>query len=227
MLYTYCLIGSSYDSLTLPQGLFRNLKLVTKDTIAAIVEPELPIDDIKEDEQQLMEAVLHHDWVICEIFHQMTLLPLRFGTCFRNEQDLETHLETYAHQYQKTLGQLAGKVELTLKLNPLPFSESNSSPTQQRGKAYFLAKKQRYQQQNQYKQQQQDELTSFQQQLTQGYSNFIHGEPQQGTERFYLLIPETDLEGISEQIQQWNNQLKSWTIEVSEPLPPYHFLEIE
>jgi len=224
MLYTYCLIDSPDYALSLPQGLFRDLNLVKKGRISAVVEPELPINEIKENEQQLMEAVLHHDWVICEMFNQMTLLPLRFGTCFRDEQDLATHLETYGDQYQKTLEELAGKVELTLKLNPLPFSESRSSPTQERGKAYFLAKKQRYQQQNQYKQQQQDELNTFQQQLSQNNSNFIYGEPQQETERFYLLLKEADLQEISEQIQQWNHQLKTWTIEVSEPLPPYHFL---
>ncbi len=222
MLYTYCFMASPNNNLSLPQGLFYDLNMIQKHSISAVVEPELPINDIKEDEQQLMQAVLHHDWVICELFNEMTLLPLRFGTCFRNQQDLENHLDAYAQQYSETLQKLAGKVEFTLKLNPIPFSESNGTPTQQKGKAYFLAKKQRYQQQNQYKQQQQAELDRLQQQLRQTYSNVIHGEPQEKTERFYLLVDNDHR--FSQQMQQWEKDLQSWTMEVSEPLPPYHFL---
>lgn len=224
MLYTYCFVSSPNFNLALPQGFLKGLQLIEQNAIAAVVEPELPIDELEENDQTLMQAVLHHDWVVCEIFRKNTVLPLRFGTYFQDEQDLRKHLASYAQKYEEQLQNLAGKLELTLKLTPIPFSQNRSSLKAGKGKAYLKAKKQQYQEKNTYQHQQQQALKDFEAKLAEICPNLIHGEPQESTERFYLLMNQADLDIFSEQIEQWQQKLTSWEIEVSDSLPPYHFL---
>jgi len=225
MLYTYCLIASSPSALSLPSGFRGELQLIKQGAIAAIVEAELPLEELEENDQKLIQAVIHHDAVICEIFRQIPLLPLRFGTYFRTEKDLLEHLDFNAEKYQNKLQEIQDKVEFTLKLTPLPFSTENASPMEKKGKNYLKAKKQRYQEQTNYQNQQQAELNQLQTQINQDYPQFIHGEPKENIECFYLLIKERDRSGFSEQIEQWKKEFPTWTIEVSDPLPPYHFIE--
>ena len=225
MLYTYCLIPSSPSALSLPSGFKGELQLIKQGAIMAVVEAELPLEELEANDQKLIQAVIHHDTVVCNLFQEVTLLPLRFGTYFRTEQDLLEHLNFNGEKYQKKLQEIQNKVELNLKLTPLPFSPENASPIEKKGKNYLKAKKQRYQEQTNYQNQQQEELNQLQTQLNQSYPQLIHGEPKENIERFYLLIDERDRSLFSEQIEQWRNEFKSWTIEVSDPLPPYHFIE--
>jgi len=222
MLYTYCLLSDSKGNVSLPSGFLGDLKLIQKGAIAAVVEPELPQEKLETDDETLVQAVIHHDWVICEIFRDRAVLPLRFGTYFPTEADLRTHLATNREKYQQTLENLSGKLEVTLKLTPIPFTEQETSSA--KGKAYLRAKKQRYQEQSQYQAQQKLALEAFEQMINQTYSQWVHGDPQESTERFYLLLDVATFSSFSEQIKQWENQLQAWTIEVSAPLPPYHFL---
>jgi hypothetical protein len=222
MLYTYCLLSDAKGNLSLPSGFKGDLRLVEDRAIAAVVEPELPREELEEDDETLVQAVIHHDWVICEIFRDHAVLPLRFGTYFPTEADLQTHLATNREKYQQTLENLSGKLEVTLKLTPIPFPEQETSAA--KGKAYLRAKKQRYQEQSQYQAQQKIALEQFEQTINQTYSQWVHGEPKESTERFYLLLDAATFSSFSEQIKQWENWLPTWTIEVSPPLPPYHFL---
>jgi len=197
--------------------------MIENGAIAAVVEPALPRDELEKDDQKLVQAVIHHDWVICELFRETLVLPLRFGTYFRGEEDLRSHLTFHGQNYHQKLAALAGKVELTLKLTPIPFSDTNPSPTE-KGKAYLQAKKQRYQKQSHYERQQQAALEQFQTEITQTYPQLICGNPQENTERFYVLIDSAAFSDFSEKLKAWQQALPSWTIEVSDPLPPYHFL---
>lgn len=224
MLYTYCFISYRNSTLSLPQGFVSELQLIEHNAIAAVVEPELPIHELEENDQTLMQAVLHHDWVICEIFRNQPVLPLRFGTYFQREQDLREHLASHAQKYHDQLQNFTGKLELTVKLTPIPFSQNSSSPKAETGKSYLKAKKQQYQEKNNYQYQQQQALKELEAKLAELYPNLIHGEPQESTERFYLLMNQADLSIFSEKIKQWQQELKGWEIEVSDPLPPYHFL---
>lgn len=224
MLYTYCLIPEPQSSLSLPQGLAGELNLVKQKQIAAVVEAELPLAELEENDQKLVQAVIHHDAVICELFKKTSLLPLRFGTYFRTQQELLDHLATHAQTYTKKMEELLNQAELTLKLTPIPFSEEEDLSKAEKGKAYLKAKKQRYQQQTNYKNQQEEELKTLEAQIAQNYPKLVHGQPQDNQERFYLLITNTELSAFSAQIEQWQNNLQTWILEASEPLPPYHFL---
>ncbi|AFZ42721.1 Gas vesicle synthesis GvpLGvpF [Halothece sp. PCC 7418] len=223
MLYTYCFLFSPEKTLSLPQGFKGDLQMIEKGAIAAVVEPNLPKAELEEDDQKLVQAVVHHDWVICELFRGLTVLPLRFGTYFRGEADLRSHLAAYEESYQQKLTALTGKVEVTLKLTPIPFSEEGSSSTA-KGKAYLQAKKQRYQQQSNYQTQQQEALEKLQEEIKKTYPQLIHDEPKENTERFYLLIDSHSFSVFGEKMEQWKQFLSSWSIEISDPLPPYHFL---
>lgn len=224
MLYTYCLFNSNISSLSLPQGFIGNLEIIEKGAIAAVVEIGLPQEELEADDEKLVQAVIHHDWVICEIFRSTTVLPLRFGTYFKQKQDLEEHLASNNNHYQHQLQKIAGKVELTLKLTPIPFSPNSVATQAEKGKSYLKAKKQRYQEQTAYQNQQQEALKEFQTEVTKKYPQLIQGEPKEGTERLYLLLDSRNLSIFLEQIQQWKQELKGWELELSDPLPPYHFL---
>lgn len=224
MLYTYCLYYSNTSSISLPQGFMGNLEIIEKGAIAAVVEIGLPQEELEADDEKLVQAVIHHDWVICEIFRSTTVLPLRFGTYFKQTEDLKQHLATNQEKYSQQLQQIAGKVELTLKLTPIPFSPDKDTTKATKGSNYLKAKKQSYQEQTAYQNQQQKALKQFQAEITKTYPQLIQGEPKEGTERFYLLLDSTKLSTFSEQIQKWKQELKTWEIEVSDPLPPYHFL---
>lgn len=224
MLYTYCLIPCSEDPISLPKGFMGELKLIKEEVIAAVTEPDLPQKELEQNDEKLIQAVIHHDTVIRELFPNTPLLPLRFGTYFRGEEDLLQHLASNSQRYHKKIQDLANKIELTLKLTPIPFPEDNSESKTVKGKSYLKAKKQRYQQQTNYQKQQQNELKTFQEEIHQTHTQLVYGEPQESTERFYLLLDTRDLSLFSEQIQQWQQKLSCWEIASSEPLPPYHFL---
>jgi len=223
MLYTYCFLSSPDDNLLLPQGLIGDLKLIEENAIAALVEPDLSREQLEANDEMLVKAVLHHDRVICELFRQTTVLPLRFGTYFHGQQELLSHLRANAQTYRQKLQALAGKVEVTLKLTPIPFSETDETP-QETGKAYLKAKKQHYQKKTRYQTQQKEALQAFQGQISQTYPNVIQGECVETTERFHVLLNQTAFSLMNEQIEAWQKTLSSWKIEASEPLPPYHFL---
>ncbi len=222
MLYTYCFLSSPHYQFTLPQGLTGELTLIEESAITAVVETNLPREDLEENDQTLIEAVLNHDRVICEIFQNTPVLPLRFGTYFRGQDDLLSHLKENAQNYQNQLYAIAGKAEVTLKLTPIPFSET--SDLQATGKAYLKAKKQQYQAKTNYQNQQEAALETFKEQINQMYPNLIHDQPKETTERFYLLLNYTNFSALVQQIELWEESLENWQIEISEPLPPYHFL---
>ena len=224
MLYAYCLLASDATLKTLPQGFMGELEIIKQGAIAAIVEIGLPQQELEADDEKLVQAVIHHDWVICEIFRETTVLPLRFGTYFQQKQDLEQHLASNKNDYQHQLQAIAGKVELTVKLTPIAFSPDKEATSAEKGKSYLKAKKQRYQEQTAYQNQQQETLKQFQSEMTQKNLQLIKGEPQAGKERFYLLLEAANLSTVCQQIKQWQEQVNTWEIEISDPLPPYHFL---
>lgn len=223
MLYTYCFLSPPDHNLVLPQGFRGELTLIEQSAIAAIVEPDLSREELEANDEALVQAVLHHDRVICELFCDLPVLPLRFGTYFRGKEDLLSHLGANAQSYQNKLQEFSGKAEVTLKLTPIPFSE-NTPASQTTGKAYLKAKKQHYQEKLDYQNQQQAALGEFHQQISQTYPQVIHGKPKEGAERFYLLLNYTEFFVLDEAIEAWEKALQTWKIEVSDPLPPYHFL---
>lgn len=237
-MYVYAFLKLPNNSLQLPPGIEGNLQVIAGEvatenrsgSLAGIAEPGLTaLTAIEQDEQRLMQAVLTHDRVICELFHQTTILPLRFGTIFRSSADLIAHLNQRQQAYLAKLNQFEGKAEYTLKVVPLdvPIAPTVSEA---KGKAYLLVKKQRFSLVQEFQNQQNREWASLQQAIaaTELFkeSGFlpIMGEPQGITKKLYLLIPKSQESLLLELVQTWQKNYPTWQLFLSESLPPYHFV---
>lgn len=118
-IYIYGLCPAPSSALNLPPGLEGDTQLVIEGAIAALVEADLDLEAIQADNSRLLGAVLSHDRVLCDLFQQTTLLPLRFGTQLASLDHLKAHLATEQARYHSKLQALARQAEYQLKLRPL------------------------------------------------------------------------------------------------------------
>lgn len=207
----------------MPEGITHAaVQLVSTGALGAIVEPDLDVSNFKDNDEELMTAVITHDQVLGQLFKQTPLLPLRFGTQFTHEASLQTYLMTHEKTHLNRLGLLSQKAEYLIKLSP----RSQSLPPLDeslKGRSYFLAKKQRLQVQTQTQTQQTAELQDFFTHLKDTGVEFIQGESrEEEAARLHLLL-ERDAEIAQSQIMSWQQQLSCLQLDCSEPLPPYHF----
>lgn len=223
-MYTYAFLRSPNPPLRLPDGIAGSLQQVTAADITAIVEANIHLDDLEQSDDRLMQAVLSHDRVIRRLFEQATLLPLRFGTQFRSEAVLLTHLQTSGSAYLEKLAYLTGKAEYTLKLTPLVAPEEPSVTTDLTGRHYFLAKKQRIQAHADQQQQRLHELAHLQAHIRQTYADHVLADAKEGIERIHLLSDRTAETDLQQQLSLWQEQAPHWQLSLSEGLPPYHFV---
>lgn len=222
-MYTYAFLHRTATDLVLPQGIAGNLQFLATHQIAAVVEPDLAFEAFQTSDNRLMQAVLSHDRVLRALFDQTVVLPLRFGTLFVSREGLLEHLETAESFYREKLKELDGKAEYTLKLLPRELTEV-AIPAEATGRAYFLAKKQRYQTLAEQQQQQQEELKQVQQAIAQLYPDLVYSEPQEGVERLHLLTARQSEPLLSQHLQNWQAQCPHWDLSLGEALPPYHFV---
>lgn len=222
MLYVYAFCPKPSISLTLPAGITHaTVQVITGEKLAAIAEPDIDVAQIKDDDQQLMGAILAHDHVLVQLFDQTALLPLRFGTQFQNTASLETYLRTHQDTHLQTLATLADRAEYLVKLIPHAYSPMPVDE-QLKGREYFLAKKKRLQAQTQFQTQQTSELQQFVGHLEAIPIQYLEGSPQEEQVRFHILA-DRDATALQSHLKTWQQQLPSWEISLSDPLPPYHF----
>lgn len=203
---------------------FSSANLCQLSEIAIIVEPDILVDSLKTDPEKLMQSVLAHDRVICEIFKQTTVLPLRFGTGFTSEKSLITHLQEKNLNYLEILKKIEGKSEYSVKLIPLPPPETSVSQ-EEKGRQYFLAKKQRYQQSQDFRTTQANEWSILVEHLTKNYSLKTVEPPGLGEKRLFILGDRGEESQLQEHLKTWQQACSCWQIQWGEALPPYHFVE--
>jgi hypothetical protein len=211
-----------------------------KSTLAAVVEPQIALGEIEADDRQLIQAVLAHDRVIQALFQQTPVLPLRFGTCFQNRDALLNHLDQHYSHYCQQLQWFQGKAEYTLKCQPrelevpsiqpkplIPESTPESIPESRsaKGRNYFLAKKQQFLDQSDRQARQTQELQWVIKAIQRSYPDAVHPPSETPEERLYLLVGHRRLSHLQKQLSQWQTQAPSWELQLSEPLPPYHFVQ--
>lgn len=223
-MYTYAFFRTSDTPIQLHDGIISEVQIIRTPELSALVEPEFDVEAIQHDDNQLVQAVLTHDRVICDLFWQTTILPLRFGTQFISEEKLLHHLIANQDQYLAKLDQLEGKAEYRLQLAPIEPSEPEDRDRDLKGRAYFLAKKQRYQDQQDQQTQQQQELETVLSAIAQDYPDYIRREPSQGIEKLYLLVDRQLEMALYQQLYDWQAQCPSWELDLGEALPPYHFV---
>lgn len=223
-MYTYAFLQTPDLPLELPQGIAGPLQLMSCDRLAALVEPDLSFETLQADDTQLVQAVLTHDHIICQLFQQTPLLPLRFGTRFVSPMGLLTHLEAHCQDYLAKLANVAQKAEYTLKFTPLVLSTETAVSAELQGRDYFLAKKRRFQNQLEQQEQQTVEWQTVVQAIAQTYPNPVLGEAQDGSQRVHLLVHHQEESQLYDQLETWQLQCPHWVLSLSEALPPYHFV---
>lgn len=232
-MYAYAIMRKTDTKLELPAiGIAFELKAIPVDNLLAIVEPLLTLAALEKlEEKALIQAVLSHDSIICETFKQQTLLPLRFGTCFLSPEALENHLLQHQEKYLQQLAYLADKAEYCIKCIPRE-APTPTIPSSAKGREYFLAKKQRYQTQQDFQAEQAQQWLFVQQTLAQYYPNALITPLQGNTQKIYILgdfirarIPSSpEAPFLSQQVQNWQQTCSHWEFYLGEPLPPYHFV---
>jgi hypothetical protein len=168
ILYTYAFLPTPGASLCQfiqqTPGIQRPLQVFSPPggRIAAAIEPLPDPAALQASDEVLLRSALRHDEVLCRLFAQTPLLPLRFGTCFLSAEKLGAHLLTQQAEYEQALAALGKRAEYCLKgrvHTPL----LGDPPPAPSGTAYLLARKQAYLQQRQAQEQQQQELAVLQQ----------------------------------------------------------------
>lgn len=225
-MYTYAFFKTPTTPLQLTEGIGGDLAVVETDTLSALVEPDLAFEAIQNDDTQLVQAVLTHDRVICDLFWQVTILPLRFGTQFLSYDRLMDHLIENRAKYLDKLNQLEGKAEYRLKLIPIELEppanpEMNGS---MKGRDYFQAKKQQYQAHVDQKDQQQQEFHQILSEIEQVYPDTKLKPGPDGVEKLYLLIDKREEMTLYQHLSAWQDQYPHWELGLGEALPPYHFV---
>ena len=215
-IYTFCATATVLPPL--PQGIAQPLQTVAVGAVTAIGEPPLDLAALQQDEARLVSAVVHHDWVLCELVQTMPLLPLRFGTQFSDVEQVRSHLQSQAEAYRAQLTALGDRVEICLKLATRPLRLVAPLPAL-KGRDYFQAKKQRLQQQTLTEAQQQTQLAQLRTALIRSY-------PQHQIEEdsVYLLIDRKAVGQLQDQQQYWQQKFPDCEVRISGVLPPYHFV---
>lgn len=222
LIYVYAFCPTPLYPLALPAGVTQpTVQLVSGGVLAAIVEFDLDISRFKQDDQQLMAAILVHDRVLGRLFQQTALLPLQFGTQFTDEASLYTYLQTHQAAYIGRLRRLSEKAEYLIKLSPKPFPPSSGEERDHQVPGG--APKERVQAQDLARTRQETELQQFLYHLETAGVSFVQSEAREEEERLHLLA-ERDPAIAQVQLTQWQQQLPSWELNCSEPLPPYHFV---
>jgi hypothetical protein len=222
--YTYAFaLPAQFD---MPEGMTEPVKVIGNERLVAIVETGLSFEAFETNDQLLIRAALTHDRVICDLFRQITVLPLRFGTRFLSEEKLLIHLEENVDQYVARLEKLVGKAEYTLKFIPHPLISSpepeENEENKQKGKQYFLAKKQQYQARAEQQAAQQAQWQTIIEKASAVYP-VILGQTQEGIEKIHLIAEREVDFSLYPHIQEWQAACSQGTLNLEGALPPYHF----
>ncbi len=232
MVYTFAFLSAPPPQQK-PRGLRDEaIDYVVVGELAAAVDPGVSLEALQQSDERLLEAVVRHDQVICNLCQEQTVLPLRFGTVFISESRLREHLSQHQRSYQSRLQALRGAGEYLFKAW---VSGSDADPQADdggpslSGRAYLLAKKQQYERQQQRQQQQEAESEDLVRQLQAQVPGPIHPGQTQGEEilRLYLLLHTDEAEALTQGLQQWQQARPHWQVRLEGPLPPYHFADAD
>ncbi|MEN9237606.1 MAG: GvpL/GvpF family gas vesicle protein, partial [Thermostichus sp. DG_1_6_bins_120] len=174
------------------EGLQESVQVVSPvgSRIAAAVEPMQDPKSLQVSDEVLVHSALRHDQVICRLFSQIPVLPLRFGTCFLSVEKLVSHLLARQAEYEQTLAAIKGRAEYCLKsrVQPSPSQADPQAPLS--GTAYLLARKQAYLQQQQAQARQEQELAELQQLWPPTWPvQVADPRPEEALRLYFLLTP--------------------------------------
>ncbi|MGK7951210.1 MAG: GvpL/GvpF family gas vesicle protein [Xenococcaceae cyanobacterium] len=220
-IYVYAILFSHEKKINLPQGFNGKVELIVYENIAAIIEREISIQKLQETEDSLLKAVVTHDRVIQDIFSQVSLLTVRFGTGFASTNNLLDHFKDNQQKYIKQLQALDNKVEYAVKFLPLTFQPNDTKHIALKGKNYLLTKKKNYQLYQEFIFYQETQWQQIKEIATQEFSERVLIKEQEDIKQIFLL--EEQNTNIDILINTWQQKASNWQITISQPLPCYHF----
>ncbi|MDJ0519881.1 MAG: GvpL/GvpF family gas vesicle protein [Trichodesmium sp. MO_231.B1] len=222
--YVYAFLYLPKSSLALPKGMAKEVELIPYENLAAVTEADISIETIQETDEKLLQAVLTHDRVVRKIFQQTSILPLRFGNAFAEIENIINHLQNHQQQYLTILAQLQEKAEYTVTFAPVS-APSTLEISEARGKAYLLAKKQRFQQQQAFQTEQRQQWENIRQLIFQDYPKAAFKDSTEGGIKQVHLLANREAELLTtKHLPTWQAECSHWQISLSEALPPYHFV---
>lgn len=223
-MYAYAFLRTPEEPLELPVGMGGDrLLLISTSGISALVEPGISVKAWENDDEKLIQAIVSHDRVLCELFTKTTVLPLRFGISFASEKSLLNYLESRGVEYLEKLRQLEGKAEYTIKFLPKTFEEPKT-PAKGKGKEYFLAKKQRYQSQQNFLETQASQWEKIAAEIRELHpSAIVVNSEGEELRKVHLLLSLQEEALVAEQFLTWQEICSHWELQLGSPLPPYHF----
>ncbi|WP_019500963.1 GvpL/GvpF family gas vesicle protein [Pseudanabaena sp. PCC 6802] len=237
-LYTFAFFTEPVPPVN-PPGINGNVRYLHVDNLVAAIEPDLDVQGLKEvAEEVLLKAVLSHDRVICELFQDRTLLPLRFGTAFVSEVALRDYLHSHNRELSDRLQKLQNYAEYPIKAKFLSRSsqqdsEQTDTKPELKGKEYLLAKRDFYIQQQETRSLQQQEYTDLVNLLNSISLEMKHpaapriSEQQNRDElRAFMLLKSDQVDLLQTAINEWLRDRVSWQVAIAAPLPPYHFADL-
>ncbi|MCH2050759.1 MAG: GvpL/GvpF family gas vesicle protein [Trichodesmium sp. ALOHA_ZT_67] len=222
--YVYGFLYLPESCLALPKGMEKEVELVPYQNIAAVVEANVSIEAIQETEEKLLDAILAHDRVVREIFQQVSMLPLRFGNAFALRENIINDLQNNQQQYLNILTKLQQQAEYTITFTPVSYP-STLEVSKVRGKAYLLAKKQQFEQQQAFQTKQRQQWENIRQLIFKNYPKAVFRDSTESKIKQVHLLANRDARVITtEELSTWQTECSYWQITLSEQLPPYHFV---
>ena len=229
MIYVYAIILRLDEALSWTEGISGSLQTLGTGQVQAIAEENPFAEGLPQDDEGLLAAVIHHDRILQGLFEQVTLLPLRFGSQFQTQAQLLDYLQRHETFYANQLQQFQQQAEVLLSFAPkdtaIPAPLAPVS-ADLKGRSYFLAKKQRLQSENDRLALQQEQWPRLQKQIQAAYPQGVWSENTEGgATRAHILISFKRYSHLKKQSDRWQQTFDQWSIQVSEPLPPYHFVQ--
>lgn len=183
------------------------------------VRYDLNLEEL-EKEEFLLAAVVEHDRLICQLFAKVPTLPLRFGTVFKSQAALQDYLHSHQEALTAKLAKLAGYAEYLLTLTisePAPDPISNLQ-----GKDYLLAKKAQYKTMQTRRSQREQQCQALISQIPTEQQQIVAPQASEFL-RMYFLATAPEYKAFQDYLEIWRSQNSQWQVELSFPLPPYHF----
>lgn len=209
-----------------------DLKGVISQPLMAIVSEKINVSELTQlPESELLAKVLEHDRIICEVFRYCPILPLRFGTVFPARLELQAYLQKYQDILLQKLTFLTNKAEYSLEFMPKPVSFETVSKAD--GKSYLLAKKHQYLEHQKWHDRLRYGQNLWQIHLEQYCQNqpslypILHSPTLEKTDKYYLLLTSQQRSELESLLQKNVELWQEWQWQWGEPLPPYHFAELD
>ncbi|MCA1065573.1 GvpL/GvpF family gas vesicle protein [Rossellomorea sp. AcN35-11] len=261
LLYLYGLIPTeeaSKESLPAMRGFDGEGKLYTIEIgeVTAIVcdlsSQEYSEDSLRnkveKDMDWLQEKAFHHHETVLMVSKLYTIIPLKFCTLYKNEENLKSTIEGNRNKLEATFKQLDGNEEWNVKIycddKVLKKQVSENHPSIEakrkeisklpKGRQFFEMKKidqlvdrELENEKNRLCEEVHEKLKehSLQGNIKKNWSKGATGRQEHMAWNSVFLLPDSKVEEFVEEIKHYEEEMghAGWKIEASGPWPPYHF----